>query len=87
MNNTPLTQEKAEQFVRFWQRSTSGAAVARLFGISRQRAHQIATRMREAGIPLKGGSYDKRRERVENNWDVEKLKQITQEENLVQPTE
>lgn len=83
MNNTPLTQEEAEDFVRLWQSSRSGQAVAKVLGLSRQRVHQIADRMRLAGIPLKRGSYDRKKQRMEQHWDVEKLKQITQEERHV----
>lgn len=80
MDYHPLTQEEAEDFVRLWQSSRSGQAVADRLGLSRQRVHQIAEKMRLAGIPLKRGSYDRKRQRMENNWDVEKLKRILDEE-------
>lgn len=52
MDNMPLTQEQAEEFIRLWQRMP-GASVARVFKMSRQRAHQIADKLAEAGVPLR----------------------------------
>lgn len=77
MISTPISQEKAEEFVRLWQASPTATAVARKLNMSRQRVHQIAEKLVAIGVPLK-----KKKESPEifPHLDVEKLKRIVQGE-------
>lgn len=77
MNNQQLSQTDAEKFVRLWQRHT-GTFVAKEFGITRQRAFQIANQLIKAGVPLKNRiSHNS----LANNLDIDKLTKIVNEEN------
>lgn len=69
-----MNQKEAEAFVRLWQKHT-GTYVAKKLKLSRQRVHQIAQRMRDAGIPLKKKRYPSE---IASRLDIEKLKLIAE---------
>lgn len=76
MESKPLTQEEAETFVKLWQKMP-GSSVAKVFNISRQRAHQIADALAKAGVPLKNRHSATS---IGKRLNIEKLREIAMQE-------